>query len=185
VILAHDIIEAILQREGSTFTDRPDDRGGPTCCGITLETYTAFRAPQPTTIEDLKALAQDLATARRVYEHVYIDVPGFGQIAHPALEALMVDAGVQHGTEEASKMIQRAVGAVADGHLGPVSLAAINSHEVRALYVLVCGARIRLYGSLVAHDAQLAKAKLAGYALQADNALGWANRIAQFVEVIP
>lgn len=183
MILAHDIIEAILQREGSTFTDRPDDRGGPTCCGITLKTYTAFRAPAPTTIDDLKAL--NPTTARPVYQHIFIDAPGFSQIAHPALEALMVDAGVQHGTEDACKMIQRAVGAVPDGHLGPVSLAAINSHDAGSLYTLVCGARIRLYGSLVAHDPQLAKAKLAGFALQADNALGWANRIAQFVEVIP
>lgn len=181
MILADDIINAILQREGSTFTDKPDDRGGPTCCGITLETYAAFRAPTTTTVDDLKAL--DLATARKVYRHVYIDEPGFGQIAHPTLEALMVDAGVQHGTEEASKMIQRAVGVAPDGHLGPVSLAAINAHDARSLYVLVCGARIRLYGSLVTHDPQLARAKLAGYALQADNAFGWANRIAQFVEV--
>lgn len=183
MILAHDIIEAILQREGSTFTDRPDDRGGPTCCGITLETYAAFRAPATTTVDDLKAL--DPLTARKVYQHVYIDMPGFSQIAHPALEALMVDAGVQHGTEDACKMIQRAVGAVPDGHLGPVSLAAINSHDARSLYVLVCGARIRLYGSLVTHDPKLLLAKRAGFELQADNAFGWANRIAQFVEVVP
>lgn len=182
MILASDIIDAILQREDVIFTDRPADRGGPTCCGITLETYTRFRAPVPTTVEDLKRL--DVPTARKVYQHVYIDAPGFGQIADLNLQALVVDAGVQHGTEDAAKMIQRAAGTQPDGRLGPVSLSAINSHDARALRALVCGARIRLYGSLVSHDPALAKARTAGFALQADNAFGWANRIAQFVEVI-
>ena len=182
MILAGDIIDAILQREGLTFTDRPDDRGGPTCCGITLETYRHFRAPVPTTIEDLKQL--DPQTARKIYQHVYIDAPGFGQIVDLNLQALVVDAGVQHGTEDAAKMVQRAAGVLVDGKLGSISLAAINSHEPQSLRALVCGARIRLYGSLVSHDPKLVLARAAGYQLQADNALGWANRIAQFVEII-
>jgi lysozyme family protein len=182
VILASDIIDAILVAEGVKFTDRPDDKGGPTCCGVTLETLRAYRAPAATSVDDLKKL--DPQTARSVYQHMYIDAPGFGQIADHNLEALVVDAGVQHGTVEASKTIQRAVGVFPDGHLGPVSLAAINSHDPLSLRMLVCGARIRLYGALVTHDAKLALAKLAGFELQADNALGWANRIAQFVEAI-
>jgi lysozyme family protein len=182
VILTSDLIDGIIAREGTTFTDRPDDKGGPTCCGITLETLRAYRAPAATSVDDLRSLNPQ--TARPVYQHVFVDAPGFGQIADPNLQALIVDAGVQHGTQEASKMIQRAVGVFPDGHLGPVSLAAINSHDALALRMLVCGARIRLYGALVTHDAKLALAKLAGFELQADNALGWANRIAQFVEAI-
>ena len=180
MILSSDIIEAILAVEKTTFTDRPDDKGGPTCCGITLPIYAAYRAPEPTTVEDLKKLTP--AIAREVYQHLYIDAPGFGKIAHPTLEALMVDAGVQHGIPEAVKMLQRAVGVTVDGHLGPASLNAINSHDIRSLYLLICGARIRLYGSLVAHDPELIVAKSHGYELQADNAFGWANRIAKFVE---
>jgi lysozyme family protein len=182
MILASDIIDAILQREGVTFTDRPADCGGPTCCGITLATYRAYRAPDVVTVDDLKRL--DPPTARKVYQHVYIDSPGFGQIADPSLQALMVDAGVQHGTETAVKMLQRAIGVTPDGLLGPVSLAAINSHDPRSLRSLLCGARIRLYGALVSHDPELAVAKSHGYELQAENAFGWANRIAQFVETL-
>lgn len=182
MILSSDIIDAILQREGATFTDRSDDAGGPTCCGITLATYRAYRAPEPTTVEDLRALTP--ATARPIYEHLYIEAPGFNQIADQALQALVVDAGVQHSQQEAAKMVQRAAGVTPDGHLGSISLSAINSHEPRQLRALVCGARIRLYGSLISHDPKLAAAREAGFALEADNALGWANRIAQFVEVI-
>lgn len=182
MILASDIIDEILAREGTTYTDRPDDKGGPTCCGITLETLRAYRAPADTSIDDLRKL--DPATARAVYQHVYIDVPGFGHITDPSLQALVVDAGVQHGQEEAAKMLQRAAGVTADGRLGAVSLSVVNSHDPVPLRMLVCGARIRLYGALVSHDPELALAKSHGYELQADNALGWANRIAQFVEVI-
>jgi lysozyme family protein len=182
MIIASDIIEAIIQREDARFTDRPDDRGGPTCCGVTLATYAAYRAPLATTVEDLKMLTPQ--TARQVYQHVFIDSPGFSQVIDKSLQALVVDAGVQHGTEESVKMLQRAAGVTPDGHLGPVSLTVINSQRSRALYALVCGARIRFYGSIVAHDPKLALARQAGFELQADNALGWANRIAQFVEVI-
>src|SRR6266704_6169022 len=183
MIYSGDIIEAILKREGSTYTDRPADKGGPTCCGITLTTYTAYRAPLPTTIDDLKRV--DPPTARKVYQHLYIDNPRFNQIADSNLQALVVDAGVQHGQEEAAKMLQRAAGVVpVDGDLGVLSIAAVNTHDARALRILLCGARIRLYGSLVSHDPKLGDAVKAGYNLQAVNAFGWANRIAQFVETL-
>jgi lysozyme family protein len=184
MILAGDIIEGILAVEKLTFTDRPDDKGGPTCCGVTLATYAAFRAPLATTVEDLKRMTPQIA--RQVYQHVFIDAPRFGEIADLSLQALIVDAGVQHGTEEATKMLQRAVGEQlrTDGDLGEISLRAVNSHDPHPLRARVCAARIRLYGSLVAHDPKLAQARAAGFYLQADNALGWANRIAQFVETI-
>ncbi len=182
MMLASDIIEDILQREGAGFTDRPADRGGPTCCGVTLASYAAYRAPMVTTVEDLKRL--DRSTARRVYGHMYIDAPGFGKIADGGLMALIVDAGVQHGTETAIKMLQRAVGVTADGLLGPASIAAVNARDARTLSARVCAARIRLYGEIVSHDPKLGAAVNAGYTLQAVNAYGWANRIAQFVEGI-
>ena len=137
MILTEDIIDGVLQREGTTYTDRPDDKGGPTCCGITLATLRAYRAPASTSVDDLKALNPQ--TARPVYQHVFVDAPGFSQITDPSLQALMVDAGVQHGPEEAVKMLQRAVGVTVDGRLGEVSLAAMNSHEPLPLRMLVCG----------------------------------------------
>ncbi len=92
MILTEDIIDGVLQREGTTYTDRPDDKGGPTCCGITLATLRAYRAPASTSVDDLKALNPQ--TARPVYQHVFVDAPGFSQITDPSLQALMVDAGV-------------------------------------------------------------------------------------------
>jgi lysozyme family protein len=183
MILTGDIIDGILQREALTFTDRADDKGGPTCCGVTLETYREFRAPVPTTVEDLKQMTPQIA--RKVYQHKFIDAPGFAQIADLNLQALVVDAGVQHGVEEATKMLQRAAGVNPDGVFRSVSLYAVNSHDARHLRLLVCGARIRLYGQIISHDPKLMQARAAGFnELEADNAFGWANRIAPFVETI-
>ena len=48
--------------------------------------------------------------------------------------------------------------------------------------VIPCAERVRFYGAIISHDPEYVKAKLAGYDLQAENALGWANRIAEFIE---
>jgi lysozyme family protein len=176
---ASDIIEEILRVEGAAYTDRPDDRGGPTKYGITLTTFTAWRG-QPCTVEQLQGLGEPEAFA--IYQHRFVQAPGFGLIGNAELEGLVVDAGVQHGPVEAIKMLQRALGILADGKMGAGTVAAIDTHDPRTLRASICAARIRFYGGLVSHDPQLVRARAAGFALQADNAFGWANRIAQFVE---
>ena len=128
--------------------------------------------------------ALDETSARMIYTREYFQRPGFIGLADHALAAVCVDAAVQHGVPTAVQMLQRAAGVAADGRLGPVSITAINALDPRGLCALVCAARIRLYGSLVTHDPSLARAREAGFALQADNASGWANRIARFVEEI-
>ncbi len=55
-MITDDIIDAVLLAEGPGFTNRPADSGGPTCCGVTLATYAAYRAPLATTVDDLKRL---------------------------------------------------------------------------------------------------------------------------------
>lgn len=174
-----DIIQDILTREGSAYSDRGADRGGPTKYGITLQTLTGARG-SPCTAIDVQNLT--VTEAYQIYSLRYVTAPGFNRVSDVSLEALMVDAAVQHGPDEASKMLQRAAGAVADGKIGDATIAAVNARDPKRLYAAVCAARIRLYGALVAHDPKLAAAAQAGFALQAENALGWANRIAGFVE---
>jgi lysozyme family protein len=174
-----DIIQGILTREGAEYSDRGADRGGPTKYGITLATLSSVRK-RPCTAADVEALTG--TEAYQIYIDRYVTAPGFYRISDVALQMLCVDAGVQHGTGEAVKMLQRAAGVNADGILGNGSLAAINSHDPKSLYARVCAARVRLYGELVSHDPNLAQARAAGFHLQAENAFGWANRIAGLIE---
>lgn len=177
----NDIIEAVLAAEGSQYSDRGADAGGPTKYGITLTTLEAWRA-HPCTAIDVSELTEDEAFA--IYQRRYVHDTGFYQIGEQGLAGLAVDAAVQHGPQTAIELLQAAVGVGVDGKFGAVTLAAIERDPATA-YRRLAAARIRLYGGLVAHDAQLQRAKLAGYSLQAENALGWANRIATFVEGTP
>jgi len=174
------IVAEILLAEGASYTDRAADRGGPTKFGVTLKTLAAYRAPAPVSTADLQALG--LEEARAIYTALYLEGPGLTRLNDQALAALVVDAAVQHGVATAIEMLQRAAGVRSDGQLGEISIAAINAHDPRALRALVCGARIRLYGSLIEADPALARAREAGFRCQGENALGWANRIARFVE---
>jgi len=84
------IIEAILVREGSIYTDAPDDKGGPTKFGITLPTLQLWR--HGATLADLVALSID--DARQVYKFVF--VTPFIAYPEPFL-GLIVGSAVQHG----------------------------------------------------------------------------------------
>lgn len=174
-----EIINGIIAREGSIYTNRAADAGGPTKYGITLDTLSAYRGHQCSAADVQALTAQD---ATQIYSAMYVTKPGFDRITDPDLEALLVDAAVQHGSPVAVRMLQTAAGVTADGNLGEASLAAVNGGDAQTLFFKVCAARVRLYGSLIAHDPQLQKAESAGFALQAENALGWANRIAAFIE---
>lgn len=185
------IISDILDREGEAFTDHPADRGGPTKWGVTLATYRSVVLPQYPNmtngelLERLKALTR--AEASDVLEYLYLIGPRFHLIANVHLRALVVDTGVQHGVERATKMLQLALPPVAsmpvpDGIFGPKSQAAVNATPARVLYAGVLAARCQLYGSIITNDPVLKAAKRAGYRLQAENAFGWANRLATFIQ---
>ena len=60
-----------------------------------------------------------------------------------------------------------------DGVCGPVTAAAANANPARA-YRQVLATRVRYYGSIIEHNHS-----------QAVFAAGWANRVAEFVEMSP
>lgn len=191
------IISDILDREGEEFTDHPADRGGPTKWGVTLDTFRAYRKalapqfgadPNPST-DQLIAWLKDLSRgeASDILEHLYLTGPGFHLVSNTTLRALLVDSGVQHGTKTTIRMLQHVLDAGRnkvriDGILGPETLNVIDRQPTAQIYVGILAARCRLYGSIISRDPKLVAAKLAGYRLQAENAAGWANRLATFIE---
>lgn len=183
------IIDDILDREGEEFTDRPADRGGPTKWGVTLATFRAWRATGglhpplngEQLLESLKSLSR--GEASDILEHLYLTGPRFHLVSNLTLRALLVDTGVQHGPETTIRMLQKGIaGLKVDGVLGPASLAVVNGRPPAVIYALVLASRCRLYGSIISRDPKLIAAKAAGHRLQAENAGGWANRLATFIE---
>lgn len=163
-----DIITDVLKAEGwDKYTDRPNDRGGPTKWGITLEAWSGWRSRE-CDADDVKEITE--AQAREFYEMEYILAPRFNQLPD-LLKDMVIDCGVNHGPRAASKWVQRAVGARQDGAIGPNTLQSVKDANPVAVYIKVCASRVRLYGRIVTRDPS-----------QAEFAHGWNNRAAKWLQ---
>lgn len=157
-----DIIDAILEREGSEYTDDPADRGGPTKWGITIPDL-----PIGSTAETVQALTRERAV--EIYRQKYILSPGFGTIPLP-LRAQVVDCGVLHGVTTAVRMLQEALGVPVDGKLGPLTLRAVDgTPNVGNKLAIV---RLKYIARIVQKNPS-----------QAKWLAGWVNRATSFIAV--
>lgn len=178
------IIDEIIRREGSAYTDHPADRGGPTKYGHTLPTLKAWyrrlgRKEVPTAAK-LAELTEREATD--MYHAMYVADPGYDQIDSDELRALVVDCAVQHGQQNATVFVQKSINGIAvDGVFGPKTAAAVNAEPVRRLFASILALRCVFYGQLITRDPVRVDAQNAGYRLQAENAHGWANRLSEFI----
>lgn len=162
----YSIIDEILRREGG-FVNHKADRGGPTNFGITQAVLAAWRN-QPATVDDVRNMTR--AEARSIYFRDYITAPKFDLIQNPKLQALIIDCGVNHGVNRATRWLQSAVATKADGVMGPVTLAAINRAVPELLYKRVLSQRCIFYGQIITNDPT-----------QAVFATGWMVRLAEFI----
>jgi lysozyme family protein len=173
---ASDIIADILRREGG-FVNRADDPGGPTNMGITQVDLAGWRG-HPVTVADVQNLTRQ--EAEDIYTHRYIAEPGFGNLQDLNLRALLVDSGVLCGTQTAIRFLQRALGVVDDGVLGPQTLNAVWRVPNTALYYRVCAERLRYFGRLITDN--LTDKDRDGVPDNAEFAEGWLNRLAELIE---
>ncbi len=133
-----------LAAEGG-FVDDPNDPGGATNWGITLATLQHWRGPSVrVTVDDLRALTQEGATP--IYRSLFWRVVDAGAL--PAGVDLMVfDMGVNAGPETSAQMLQRAVGATADGDVGPITLLAVKGADAAGLITSLSAAQLAYYQS--------------------------------------
>ncbi len=172
------LITEVMKAEGwDKYTDHPADRGGPTKWGITLKAWSEWRGHDVSAIE-VKNITE--AQARDFYEKLYVIGPRFNQLPE-RIVPLVVDCGVNHGVRRASKWVQQAIGAKADGFIGPKSIQAALDCNPIATHLLISASRIKLYGRLVSSDPTLKAAKRAGFRTQAEFSAGWNNRAAKFL----
>jgi lysozyme family protein len=125
------------------WSDNIEDRGGATNLGVTHETLAYWRQRHPEW--DLPADVRNLkrAQAAKIYRAGYWDaIKGDDLPAGVAL--LAFDAAVNHGPDRARRWLQGAAGAVADGIIGPKTLAAV--HEASPLTLIREFATLRALG---------------------------------------
>lgn len=165
------IIEEIIEREGG-YSDREADKGGPTNWGVTLTTLRQVRNNPNLTEEDVKRLTKD--DARIIYREEYIKVPRFDLIADDRLRAQMIDFGVNSRPSRSTRYVQRIVGVKEDGHLGPITNAAIRRMGYSKVNNLLAIQRILHLARIVRDDRKIPPGT------QAENINGWCIRATSF-----
>lgn len=117
-----------IKNEGG-FSDNRSDAGGATKAGITLKTLSRWLG-RPASVAEVKSLS--LAEAKAIYKAYYWNPLGLDDIKHTGVAMALFDVGVVRGIGIPPKYAQEicldhGIQLAQDGHIGPVTLAAINS----------------------------------------------------------
>ncbi len=117
-----DCLAVILKEEGG-YVNHPRDPGGMTNLGVTKRTWEEW-THKPATEKDMRALTPDLVAP--LYEARYWKAIRCDQMPGP-LALCVFDFSVNAGPNRAGRYLQRIVGAVQDGQVGPATIAAVNA----------------------------------------------------------
>lgn len=130
-------LEIILAHEGG-LVDDPRDPGGITKFGISIRFAGSVNLDVDgdgrTTGEDIRAVTRSHASS--LYHQYFWLALGCDKIGHFGLALLLFDGGVNQGVRTAARRLQRSVGAVDDGVIGPNTLAQVARHGNDVLEVL-------------------------------------------------
>jgi lysozyme family protein len=66
----------------------------------------------------------------------------------PAMSYQMFDAAFNHGMRSATKMLQRAAGAVDDGQIGPNTMAKVKDTDLNDMLLLFIGERLEFFTNI-------------------------------------
>ena len=112
-------LETILHHEGG-YVNHPKDPGGETNLGVTKRVYEEHggtKDMKDLTVEDVKP----------IYKKSYWDRVK-GDDLPAGLDLCVFDFGVNAGTGRAAKYLQTMIGTVADGGIGPNTLAKLDAY---------------------------------------------------------
>jgi len=112
----------ILKEEGGNDDD-PHDPGGRTSRGITQREYDAYRRSKGEPTHDVWKATDD--EVKEIYQLQYWE-PWCTKMPH-GVDLAYFDMAVNAGPHESTLLIQRAAGVIADGHIGLVTLDALQS----------------------------------------------------------
>lgn len=124
----------VLQHEGG-FVDDPADPGGRTKYGISQLAYPAM---------DIAGLT--LEKAGELYRRDYWNACRCGELPSP-LAIAVFDSAVNQGTDAAIRMLQESLGVHVDGKIGPVTLKAAASANLKTTLVNFVAARAMRYAT--------------------------------------
>lgn len=127
--------DRLIDHEGG-YVNNPKDPGGETQWGISKRTYPNL---------DIKNLTRD--DAKAIYLKDFWQA-GYMEQYDGAIAFQVFDAAVNHGIGNAIRMLQKAAGVADDGHIGPVTVAAVKAKSVTDMLMLFIAKRIRFWAKL-------------------------------------
>ena len=131
------------------YHNLPNDKGGPTMCGITLRTFTEWcrweGRPKPT-VEEQKGLCYD--NWLEILKGLFWRPCGADYILNQSIAEMLVDWRWVNGTQ-AVRDAQTVLSCVADGIVGPKTLAALNAKDDESVFIRLKNARLRSYTKIV------------------------------------
>ena len=117
-------LDIILHHEGG-YVNHPEDPGGETNLGVTKKVYINWCEDKSITAKPMVDLVvEDVAP---IYKRNYWDRIK-GDELPAGLDLCVFDFGVNAGTGRAAKYLQRMIGTVADGGIGPNTLKALDEY---------------------------------------------------------
>lgn len=150
--VAEGLIGTKEQRRAVGYVNDPFDRGGETKFGVAKNAN-----------RDLDIAKLDWEGAKRVYFRRYWLASNCDDITlmSPRLAVLHFDGAVNHGVGRAGRFLQRAVGAVEDGDVGPATLRAVEAAIAKNgdihLCHLICDYREAFYEAIIARNPSQAR----------------------------
>ena len=136
-------LEMLLHHEGG-FVNHPQDPGGMTNLGVTKAVYDKWIGRESTKTEMMDLKPDDVAP---IYKKNYWDKVR-GDDLPSGVDWCAFDWAVNSGSGRPAKAIQRAVGATADGAIGPMTLQAVMNKDAKAIVESVYTQRQSFYESL-------------------------------------
>ena len=127
--------DRLIGSEGG-YVDHPNDPGGETKFGVSRRSYPDV---------DIKSLTRE--QAKEIYRRDFWQRGRMDEY-DPAIAFQVFDIAVNSGIETAVRLLQRAAGVADDGHIGPVTVAAVKSKSVTDMLMLIVAHRIKFWTRL-------------------------------------
>ena len=138
-----DCLALVLKHEGG-YVDHPKDPGGRTNLGVTQRVWEEW-VKHPVTEKDMRELTPALVAP--MYEMKYWRTSYCEKLPR-GLDLLVFSMAVNAGSGRSVKLLQDAIGVVADGIIGPRTMARINEANVETLIDKFSEARRAYYKGL-------------------------------------
>jgi lysozyme family protein len=133
----------VLKHEGG-YVDHPKDPGGATNLGCTKKVWEEWVGHEVTK-DDIKALK--IADVAPLYKARYWDKCRCDDLPF-GVDFSVFDLAINSGPARASKYLQTACGANADGVIGPATLSLVNSQDPLSLLQKINDNRLQFLQSL-------------------------------------